>query len=458
MRIRHIKAKGLFNLFDHSVLLNLDERITIIHGANGLGKTALLRLVNGFFKSMYSELEAIPFTSFEIAFDNGSQISIRKHREKSKGKGTVSRRRAGFTFNYVTQSGKQEEYHFDPDVFYQKDARWRHMVMDLQAYIPGLQRLPNGNWRYVPTGETLSIYEAIGRFQDSLPVYFRELLGEVEVQPEWFSKVKKSINVHFIQTQRLVSYNEPLQRHTSREAPTVTPAVQVYSKEITEAIKNTLTEYAELSQSLDSTFPERLMRQNREKNLPGDELRERLAALEIKRQGLQAIGLLEEEPGVRFEIPERLEPMTENVLSVYVRDVERKLKVFDVIASKIDLMRQIVDDHFLYKRLTMNRDKGFLFTNKDGHLLSPTQLSSGEQNELVLLYELLFQVKPQSLILIDEPEISLHVAWQQQFLNDLQQIIRLSPFDVLIATHAPLIIHDRWDLTVELQGPPEQKK
>jgi predicted ATP-binding protein involved in virulence len=85
--------------------------------------------------------------------------------------------------------------------------------------------------------------------------------------------------------------------------------------------------------------------------------------------------------------------------------------------------------------------------------LSPTDLSSGEQHELVMLYELLFKVKPNSLILIDEPELSLHLAWQVQFLKDLQAIIKLADFDVLIATHAPGIIDDRWDLTVELKGP-----
>ena len=87
--------------------------------------------------------------------------------------------------------------------------------------------------------------------------------------------------------------------------------------------------------------------------------------------------------------------------------------------------------------------------------MSPTDLSSGEQHQLVMLYELLFKVKPNSLILIDEPEISLHLAWQVQFLKDLQTILKLADFDVLIATHSPSIIEDRWDLTVELKGPVE---
>jgi predicted ATP-binding protein involved in virulence len=62
-------------------------------------------------------------------------------------------------------------------------------------------------------------------------------------------------------------------------------------------------------------------------------------------------------------------------------------------------------------------------------------------------------VTPNSLILIDEPELSLHILWQQEFLRDLEEIIKIAGLDFLIATHSPQIIHDRWDLAVELEGP-----
>jgi len=75
---------------------------------------------------------------------------------------------------------------------------------------------------------------------------------------------------------------------------------------------------------------------------------------------------------------------------------------------------------------------------------------------LVLLSELLFVIEPNSLILIDEPEISFHVAWQQAFLDDLQKVTGLASLDVLIATHSPQIINERWDLTVQLEAPVEQ--
>jgi len=143
------------------------------------------------------------------------------------------------------------------------------------------------------------------------------------------------------------------------------------------------------------------------------------------------------------------------VLSVYIADVEKKLGVFDDLFRKIDLFKGILNRRFLFKTVSVDKTRGIKFETPDGSPLASSSLSSGEQHEVVLLYQLLFKVKRDSLILIDEPELSLHIAWQEQFLPDLEKITELSDFDVLIATHSPQIISNRWNLTVELRGPKE---
>lgn len=158
-----------------------------------------------------------------------------------------------------------------------------------------------------------------------------------------------------------------------------------------------------------------------------------------------------------FQVSRETDDKTNFILSVYIEDVEKKLAVFDELADKIGLLTRIINKRFSYKQVTIDKDQGFVFTNSKSVTLSPTDLSSGEQHELVLLYELLFKVKPHSLILIDEPELSLHVAWQMDFLSDLQEVTKLSVMDILIATHSPQIINDRWDLTVRLKGPGNER-
>ena len=74
MRIKQVSVTKLFGMFDHVIPFNLGEHITIIHGSNGLGKTTLLRMINGFFNNRYSELRSIPFLAFQIDFDDDSSL------------------------------------------------------------------------------------------------------------------------------------------------------------------------------------------------------------------------------------------------------------------------------------------------------------------------------------------------------------------------------------------------
>jgi len=139
------------------------------------------------------------------------------------------------------------------------------------------------------------------------------------------------------------------------------------------------------------------------------------------------------------------------VIGVYLEDVEQKFSQFDELFKRVSLFKDIIKEKFQFKEIAISREHGISVRTEDQLQIGLSELSSGEQHELVLLYELLFGVKDDALILIDEPELSLHVGWQVRFLPDLQRIQKLKPLHIVIATHSPQIINDRWDLTVELK-------
>ena len=69
---------------------------------------------------------------------------------------------------------------------------------------------------------------------------------------------------------------------------------------------------------------------------------------------------------------------------------------------------------------------------------------------MVLFYKLIFE-SDVNLLLIDEPEISLHIAWQKELMNDFKEVINLNKgMQMIIATHSPQIISDNWDLQIDL--------
>jgi predicted ATP-binding protein involved in virulence len=440
MRINKISVTKLFGVFNHPVSLNMEDRITIIHSPNGFGKTALLRLINRFFNSPYSELRTIPFEKFRIDFDDGSYLQITKFVNT-----TEDNKDKDLTF-YFSKPGAEAEM-FSPNLLIDSLAD-KNVSLDIAE-----ERLQSsGN---IETQTKNSESTALQNLVKSLTNLTKELTSSIKFnkEPKWLSELKSSIDVHFIETQRLLTTSNVPEATVDTKHPSMIPSVNIYSQELAEEIQAKLAEYGALSQSLERTFPARIFNNEAPSYLTEETLRNKLNEIEEKRSRLRETGLLDKDENPDFQVEQNIDGVTKNILSVYVEDVEQKLMVFKELATKIELFKGIIKQRFLYKNMSISKDKGFTFTTADGKPLSPTDLSFGEQHELVMLYQLLFKVQPNSLVLIDEPEISLHLAWQVQFLKDLQAIIRLADFDVLIATHAPGIIDDRWDLTVELKGP-----
>ncbi|AEB47405.1 putative ATP-binding protein [Micromonospora maris AB-18-032] len=167
------------------------------------------------------------------------------------------------------------------------------------------------------------------------------------------------------------------------------------------------------------------------------------------RERLAQIDLLETAPEIA--LPKVLLPWQSRVLWTYLQDSDLKLDLFEGFLAKLELLIEIVNSRFLHKHLRIDRDKGFVFETAQGEVVRPEQLSSGEQHELVLFYDLLFRVKAGSLVLIDEPEISLHVSWQREFLNDIVRVARLTSLRFVVATHSPQIAHKWIERTVALR-------
>jgi ABC-type transport system involved in cytochrome c biogenesis ATPase subunit len=451
MRISEISVARLFGLFDHIVPMNLDERVTIIYGPNGYGKTTLLHLVDSLFAGRYSDIRRVPFRDISITFDSGDILQVIRVDARPQSQPRVKGEVGPALMVHLRRKGEKAQNATLPDI----PAEMLNMPVEyVSRAIPYLERISRSQWRDERSGEIVGleeIYRTHGQFFGP-----ERIAGE----PEWLRDFRKTVRIRFIESQRLLRVTAS--RGQRDDSEPVRPAVLIYSRELAKQIQQTLAEYATLSQSLDRSFPKRLVEQTRTRDrqtISAEGLRAKLQQLEDRRTSLTEAGLLDREYE-RFDIGYVTDPtLTESVLPIYAEDAERKLQVFDNIAPRIELLTSIVNAHFQYKVMTVSKDKGFEFaTRYPGESAKPrplalSHLSSGEQHMLVLLYELLFTVQPNSLIMIDEPEISLHVAWQLELLRDIQKVTALTGIDVLLATHAPGVINERMDLAVELQAP-----
>src|SRR6266568_4399806 len=408
-KIRQISVTNLFGIFNHTIPLNIDDRVTIIHSPNGFGKTAILRLINELFSQRNRVLRITPFNELQIDFEDGSHFWVTRSFENGPENRAKKDSAPKITLYFRGDDGERS---FSLKASPLRALREAFPLSMIDRVIPEADRIGGESWRISPTGEILSFEEMVERYSDHLMAVLGSSVAH-EKEPEWLREIRGSVPIRFIETQRLLNPRRIGGKSEYERFSSMASTVTMYSEELAEIIKT-------------------------------------------KRANLMAAGLVDRDDSDAVQVTDRIDSNTKAVLSVYIEDVEKKLGIFDEVANKIDLLKRIINKRFLYKKMAISRRDGFVFTSSNGARLSLESLSSGEQHELVLFYELLFKASPNSLILIDEPEISLHVVWQEQFLKDVQEITQLANVDALIATHSPDIINGRRDLVVQLEGMPSR--
>lgn len=125
------------------------------------------------------------------------------------------------------------------------------------------------------------------------------------------------------------------------------------------------------------------------------------------------------------------------------QEYEHRIQVFRSIINSCD---------FANKQLEIDKRFGFRFVSNDEvhTILALDQLSSGERQMIIQVYELLFRAQSGTLVLIDEPELSLHMMWQMNYMKNLSQIAQLRNFQCIVATHSPQIFNSIWSRSVDL--------
>lgn len=90
------------------------------------------------------------------------------------------------------------------------------------------------------------------------------------------------------------------------------------------------------------------------------------------------------------------------------------------------------------KKFVILPDNSLAVRVANGHTLDLSCLSSGEKQMIIILGEALLQKGEPTIYIADEPEISLHVKWQESLVDN---VLRLNPAaQVFFATHSPDIV------------------
>ena len=444
MKLVRVEFTKLFGYFDYSI--DFHDTVTILHGLNGCGKTTMLQTINAVFNKEMDTIKSTDLQSVSFFFSTGAILKIDRKKiyldpEKEKATGII------YLAYSIIENGKETVF----DSFENTDEYQDIVKRFLKGYrpFPFLERINESTWYDRKRETKLNLEEVIAEYGTIIfRRYSREYLEDDIPQP--VQDILASMDVRLIAADRL-TVAKRVERQYGEDNIKIERRVNLIAKDLSQKIRDTIQQYAQLSQAKDRTFPLRAIKQS--SPLTVDENKSKMIELESKRKEFVDTGILEEEQD-DIGIHDLLDAITESNrqnLSLYAIDTEEKLNALSSLSSSINLFRNLIDKNFNNKRIVFNKDYGFRFvaTYSDSTIL-PQSLSSGEQHELVMFYDLIFNASENTLILIDEPELSLHIKWQLDYVDELLQIISATKFSAVLATHSPQIIHDKWDLTVSL--------
>ena len=106
----------------------------------------------------------------------------------------------------------------------------------------------------------------------------------------------------------------------------------------------------------------------------------------------------------------------------------------------------IIDDLFKDTGKVIDRENDCLTFFQGDNTLNAYQMSAGEKNVMIILLTVLLENRESYVLLLDEPEICLHIDWQEHLLEHIRF---LNPnAQIILSTHSPAIVMNGWLDTV----------
>ena len=408
-RIERITLDCLFHPDAPSIVIQLggDQPVTALYGRNGAGKSLTLDLIAAAREGDYARLVSVPFTRLRFDLEDGGWMEWRNVGHSPYGTGTIE----------VEWPGDGEVVTTCPPS--------RHGLADRRSMRRNGVEIDAHGFAMDESGRSLTYAEVTQR----LP----EVVLTVDDASEALDEAVDLLpHVKHVEADRLfirTIYDTGLE-------PRVVPTVDHLSERIRETLEAADLAYRQTSTRLDASLPTRLFAGGPAPDAAalGDEA----AALKEQEQRLVALNLLPEVQEI--PLPDDMTTEQRRTLHIILQDRKEKLGAFREIVDKAERLVTTLNARFAPKTLRLDLERGYSALTARGEPLPLSSLSSGEQHELVLQHELLFDVPAGSLVLIDEPELSLHVDWQVRVVPDLEAIAALTGHTFVLATHSPYIV------------------
>lgn len=437
MLVKGFRGSEVFGYLDFNIEFNKD--ISFLIGMNGSGKTTALKLMNALVAPSFKDLIKIPFSSITLILDDkGKDIKISCVNLKSEKSLSVSG---------IDEVVNLPSYDDINDMYFtSREDKIDEMIDDLTRKFlthPVIERISK-----VKSPIFLGLDRRSGEVTSSKNDYFFE-------RQLWFSNKSKSkidarriitgsLGTSLMETELLVQntykrIRDLEQKQSNRLRDSILLSVFQYDDIITDELEGPL-------KAIDNWREKQglVQRQN--------EIKEALSNIGLENSKLSnSVDDFFEKITNLFE---NLSQMDKGISVEWLLNraqIERMSRIVEIIDehnSKVDNYFKPINDflntiNLFYvdsrKKLVVNSVGQLIVIRPDGRECTIEGLSSGERQLLIIFAHAYFnRSSGSSTFIVDEPELSLHLGWQEKFTETIFDISTESQF--ILATHSPEIV------------------
>ncbi|MDY7002893.1 MAG: AAA family ATPase [Cyanobacteriota bacterium] len=437
--IKHLEAKGIYGIFD--INLDFHQGVNVLFAKNGQGKTTLLHIIANLLNEDYERFAFIDFDYINLRMSDENQVELKKIRNERE---IIQLFLNGVEATKIPVKEILKNRYIRSELL-------RPIIQRVSKEIPEpVQKIIGDNFisELKKASLTINIEASESSDKKLRAAYFPAFRSMIEA---WASTEEKSGKlrdasdeekqrqktdfarqifgnfVPLLNYPSLLEIEQVLNQEISQAFYEVKQAEQKYLGGILPQIFNTLSKNSKPVEEDSNSVLEEIKKLSDDLKLPMvEDLRSAVESFQADEASKKA--------SVRILITYR--EALKNILALqksYFEDIRKYLAAVNSFLESKEI-------EIIFKNLPT---LGINFHNGMPTIPGISKaLSSGERQILTMIYAA-SQMSEQEIVLIDEPEISLHVDWQRKLLEKISQ--QLGKKQILACTHSPVVGADYED-------------
>ncbi len=456
--LKHVSVVGLHGRFDLDIAFS--EGVNIVYGVNGSGKTTLLHILTNAANLDLERFAAVAFETIRLDVAGGPIIEYEsRRRPQSYGLDTlVALRIDGEQIAALPVEPNDTEPRRNSPIdrieHYKKNTNFKIKAI----YFPAFRSMGEA-WSFLDRPELLS--SGIGKKS------WISAGSQFQTRPTWSRVSRRALSELGAQT--------IMAREVFGEfVPVIDyPSPRDIQRTLDQNIREAVSRLASEDRLLLSEAFNRVFETISQESIPTSQDARTPETIKASIEGkLEQIQTTQAEYGLSdnesaFEqLKSQLDSMdlpsqeagdtTTRVLRVYEEALDRRygnlLNEFAAVRAYIDAVNQFLEGKRLVTALRQDTDSTprLQVRHSDGRLSSLETLSSGERQVAGLVYAA-SRIDTSRVILVDEPELSLHIDWQRKIIGAMEE--QLPSKQLIVCTHSAVIGAQYADQMIELSPP-----